>query len=405
LLAALRKAHPGFQLFLEHDKLSLITYPYEWTYSMLCEAALLTLDLQLDLLELGLSLKDATAYNIQWAGNKPVFIDVSSIEKPKRLDLWFALGQMQRMFLFPLLLCRYRGWDFRAYFLANLDGRNVEQVGRSFGWARWCPSLILDVALPLLFERRAKTQQKPVTPSTTTTPKNNDPLAQIINLKRLRRKIEKLAQTFKVQSDWKNYTSICNYDQGAEQCKKNFVRQWLGQIKPECVLDIGCNTGDYSYLAAECGARVIAADADHDSVELLFRRLKEKPANLTPMVVDLGNPSPAIGYLNQERPAFFQRLNADCVLALALIHHLLVSANFSLAAIRDLFHAMTQSYLVLEFVPVEDSMFQQLLRYRVNLFQDLTLAKCLEIFQSHFEVVRQETVTGSLRTLLLLRKK
>ena len=106
--------------------------------------------------------------------------------------------------------------------------------------------------------------------------------------------------------------------------------------RPSCVLDIGCNTGTYSYLAARLGARVIAADADHDAVDLLYRRLRGEPAAITPMVLDLSQPSPAIGYGNRERPSFLQRLDVDCVLALALIHHLRVTCNLPLTAIRDL---------------------------------------------------------------------
>ena len=146
LQAQLAALHPGFEAFLEHDRISPITYPYEWSTSMLADAGRLTLRLQGELLKLGLSLKDATAYNVQFVRGRPVFIDLTSIEKPARLDLWFALGQFNRMFLYPLLLAKHAGWDLRSYFLSNLDGRSTLQVGQAFSWfRRWSPGLILDV--------------------------------------------------------------------------------------------------------------------------------------------------------------------------------------------------------------------------------------------------------------------
>ena len=399
---SLQSEHPGYAHFLEHDRIAPITFPYEWTLSMLADAAILTLDLQIRLLSAGFSLKDATAYNIQFVKGRPIFIDLSSIERPGRLDLWFALGQFERIFLFPLLLCQHRGWDLRSYFLSSIHGRDLEQVSRSLGWFALCrPSLLLDVTLPLLLERKENKKQthdrrvlhKPGT--------NSEP--QLLNLKRLRSKIRKLASGFKPRGVWADYTSTCSYDQAAETAKKELVRDFLNSTRPRCVLDLGCNTGDYSFIAAESGAQVIAADGDPAAVELLYHRLKKDPRPISPVVLDLANPSPAIGYRNRERANFFDRAKSDCVLALALIHHLLVSANFSLAAIRDLFCDLTKEYLVLEFVPTNDPMFQRLMKFRVDLFKDLTLELCLQVFGQRFELIKQQPIAGSPRTLLFMR--
>ncbi len=397
--------HPGYGEFLEHELVPQITYPYEWTVSMLADAALLTLELQKQLVEIGCSLKDASAYNVQFVNGRPVFIDLSSIERPERVDLWFALGQFQRMFLFPLLLARHRGWDLRSYFLASLDGRSVEQVARSFGaLQRWRPGLLLDVTLPLLLQRKTdkknetKPQRLPKTSGQTT--------AQLANLNRLGSKIRKLAAGYRPQGVWADYTKTCSYDRTAETAKKNLVRNFLKSTSPESVLDLGCNTGEYSELAAECGAKLVtAADADHDAIEILYRRLRSQSKPITPLVVDVANPSPGIGYMNRERARFLDRFNSQCVLALALLHHLLVSANLSLAAARDLFCQLSGRYLVLEFVPPGDPMFQRLLRFRVNLFADLTLEQCLRVFSERFNLLRQVAVENSPRTLLFFEKK
>ena len=404
LLDALRTEHPGYEHFLEHKALAWITYPYEWSVSMLADAGVHTLDLQMRLLSWGCALKDGTAYNVQFEQSRPIFIDISSIERPKRLDVWFAMGQFVQMFLFPLLLCRYHGWDLRSYFLANLGGRQIEEVARSFGWLeRLRPGLLLDLTLPLWLHRWAEKGGRARREILEKPGRSSD--AQLINLKRLRRKIIKLAAGYRPSGVWSQYSQICNYNETAEQAKRSLVRDFLEERRPRRVLDLGCNTGDYSRLAADCGADVIAVDADHDAVEILYRRLRNDPAHIIPMVLDVASPSPGIGYMNRERTPFLRRVNVECVLALALIHHLLVSANLSLAAIRDLLFELTNRDVVLEFVPTTDDMFQRLMKFRVNLFGDLTLEMCRNVFLERFQLVQERPIPDSERTLLFLRKR
>ncbi|QDV32513.1 class I SAM-dependent methyltransferase [Tautonia plasticadhaerens] len=404
LLSTLRHEHPGYEHFVEHDLIEPITYPYEWSASMLADAALLTLDLQERLLEAGHSLKDATPYNVQFMGGRPVFIDVSSIERPARLDVWIALGQFGQMFTFPLLLHRHHGWDLRSYFVGSLGGRDLEQVSRSLGrLGRWRPRNLLDVTLPLLFHRRASRMTNDG--RSRLERENPDPRAQLMNLRRLRTKVRALAHGYRPRSTWSDYTSTCSYADQSEAAKKAAVERYLRSIGPATVLDIGCNTGDYSRIAARCGARVVAADADHDAVELLHRRLRNESAAITPMVLDLSSPSPAIGYLNRERPSFLDRVGADCVLALALIHHLHVSGNLPLPAIRDLFAALTRRHVILEFVPPHDPMFRRLMTFRSTRHDDFTIEACRDAFATAFEVVDEQPIPDSPRTLMLLTKK
>ena len=396
--------HAGYARFLEHAPIDPITYPYCWTVSMLADAGVHTLDLQLRLLETGHSLKDATAYNIQFVKGKPVFIDLSSIEKPARLDLWVALGQFQQMFTYPLMLVGQRGWDLRSYFLANLGGRSVEQVGRSYTrLQRLRPDRLLDLTLPLWLNRRGDSG-KAGGREILTRP-NSDSSAQAINLRRLRGKIARLAKHYEPAGAWHDYTRTCTYAGGADDAKKELVRDLIAPLRPARVLDLGCNTGDYSFLAAGLGASVVAADGDHDAVEILYRRMRATPADITPMVVDICNPSPAIGFLNRERAAFHDRVRADAVLALALIHHLHVSGNLPLAAICELFAVLTRDALVLEFVPPEDPQFQRITRFRLDTYDDMRLDRLLAVFGRRFTVERQAPVPGTPRTLLLMRLK
>jgi len=404
LRSALAEEHAPFATFLEHDVLSTLSYPYEWTISMIADAGLATLEVQERALDAAASLKDATAFNIQFVNGRPVFIDLGSFERPPRLDVWFALGQFNQMFVFPLLLCVHHGWDPRAYFLPRLAGRSVEDVARTLGrLERWGPRALFDVTLPLVLNRAAQKQTQ-VDRSLLDRP-NPDARPQRLQIDRLRGKLTKLAASYRPAGTWSDYERTCTYTDSAEEAKKTLVRRFLEARRPRRVLDLGCNTGDYSRIAADCGARVIAADGDHDAVEILYRRLRRERADIAPMVIDITNPSPAIGYLNQERPSFLERLDADCVLGLALLHHLLISGNLSLAAARDLFCALTGDLLVLEFVPTEDPMFRRMLQFRRDLFQGIDLAACKQVFGERFRLLEEHAIEGSPRTLLFYARE
>jgi len=397
--------HPSFESFLEHRRVDNITYPYEWSISMCADAAVLTLDLQMRLLRAGFSLKDASAYNVQFVDGRPLFIDLGSFEEPARLDVWFALGQFTRMFTLPLLLCRYCGWDMRSYFLGRLDGRNVEEVVRGLGWfERWRPRMILDVTLPELLTRWPNRSSKGSAKSSEKK-SGGDAEAQLWNLRRLRSKVSKLAAGYKPRGVWTDYERDCSYDDTAESAKKEMVAWFIESSKPGRVLDLGCNRGEYSRLAADAGAQVTAVDADHDVIESLYRDLRNDPARITPMVVDICNPSPAIGYMNRERESFFDRNRADCVLALALAHHLLISGNLPVTAVRDMMWELTARDLVIEFIPPEDEMFRRLLRFRKDLFGDLSLDAFREAFLARFDLLDERPIPNSKRIMLFLRKK
>jgi SAM-dependent methyltransferase len=399
LATTLAAEHPPFESFLEHAAIRDLTFPYEWTVSMIADAGIATLDLQEGALAASCSLKDATAFNVQFVRGRPVFIDLGSFEQPARLDLWFALGQFNQMFLFPLLLCVHHGWDPRAYFLPRLSGRPVEDVARILGpLERWSPRVLFDVTLPLLLNRAAQGRAQ-VDRALLERP-NPDTRPQLMQLARLRARLAKLAGAYRPAGTWSSYEQTCTYSDAAEDTKKGLVRRFLETRKPRRVLDLGCNTGDYSRIAAAAGAEVIAADGDHDAVEILYRRLRAEPAAITPMVLDIMSPSPGVGFLNRERPAFLERLDVDCVLALALLHHLLISGNLSLAAARDLLHTLTRDLLVLEFVPTDDPMFRRMLQFRRDLYSGVDLAACKQVFAERFRLLEEQPIPGSPRTLL-----
>jgi SAM-dependent methyltransferase len=415
LLSELAAEHAPYAAFVEHAPISPITYPCEWSVSMLADAAIATLDLQRSMLATGCRLKDASAYNVQFVGGRPVFIDVASIERAERLDTWPALDQFQRMFTLPLLLCRLRHWDLRTYFLPSPQGRSIEEAARLVGWPRLAlPACWIDLTLPALLGRWAPPRpstlvdaSSAVAPSSTVAPGSE---ALRWNLARLRRKVLSLAAGYRPRGDWVDYGARCSYDSIAEGFKRSLVEDILRSTHPRQALDLGCNTGEYSLLAARHADRVIAVDGDHDSIETLYRRLRSSPAintpaNITPLVCDLLAPTPAIGFRNVERPAILQRLKSDCVLALALVHHLLVRGNLPLAMLCDLLRDLTTRDLVVEFVPREDPMFRRLLEGRGELFADLDLDRFRAAFTPDFKVLRETAIPHTIRTLLWLRRK
>lgn len=404
LLRRMHEAYPGVYGFLEHRSITPISYPYEWSTSMLADAGILTLDLQMRLLEHGYSLKDATAYNIQFVDGRPVFIDIPSIERPRRLDIWPALGQFNRMFTHALLLNERKGQTLRSYFLANIDGSGIPQVRRAFGRLELLkPGLLLDLTIPYLLERRAGSILRGLPRSLAAA--QTSPEAQIFNLKRLRSKLRGFSLRHRVSGAWTDYTETCSYSERAHQSKTASIRRFVQEYRPATVLDLGCNTGFYAQLAVKTGCRVVAVDSDPESVEILYRQVRANRAPILPLCIDITNPSPAIGFRNRERSSFLDRMKVDCVFVLALIHHLHVQGNLPLAGIRDMLADITKEFLVLEFIPSNDAMFRRLMDYRTEDFSAYTVESCMGIFDERFELISRECVEDSPRTLLFYRRR
>jgi SAM-dependent methyltransferase len=392
--------------FLKHATIPFVSYPYEWTAGMLADAGILHLDLQLKLLAKGFSLKDATAFNVAFAGSRPVFMDIPSIEVPKQMNVWVAYGQFCRMFVYPLLLHRDRGMDFRQCFLGNLDGPSVAATRRLLGLRRSLSSkAFVDVFLQhVLCGAAEKRIQSSKSIGLNRGGPEGDSRAQELNLMRLRRLLVKLSQFLGGHSDWAAYEQTKTYTDADEAVKSRFMERFLREHTPASVLDMGCNTGRYAWMALESGARVVAMDADHDCVEALYQRVRGSQRDLLPLCMDITNPSPALGFRHAERKCFEARGPFDAVFALALIHHLLVSARIPLPALCGLFAAMTQTWLIIEFVHPDDAMFQRLLATREHLYKDLSAERFEAAFGRSFEIVQRQELMGGRRVLYLMRK-
>jgi len=399
----LRRHFPLADAYLRHEKIPFLSYPYEWPRSMLVDAAECCLDLQRELIEHGYSLKDASVYNIQFASGVPVFIDVPSIETVTRRDVWTALHQFYRMFLFPLLLTRFARSTLKEYFLSYLDGADLDDIYRRFGFfGSLRASLWLDVWLPYQLQRFDRSSGGALRERIERNGSN--PKALLINLGRLRRKTRALGESSGQGSRWIDYAGNNSYDEAETERKHAFLARFLDEHPPARVLDIGSNTGRYAELAAQRGVPVVAIDTDEACIDALYRRTKSTGLDILPLVMDIANPSPGIGFQNRERRAFMDRAAFDCVFALALVHHLLVTARLPMESIRDLLADLTAGHAVVEFVAPADPMFIRLLGAREDIYQHVTLERFLDVFRHRFEVIDQQPVADH-RTLIAFEKR
>lgn len=381
----------GWQV-IQPERLPFVSYPYEWSFSQLRDAALLTLKIAERALDHGLQLKDASAYNILFHGCRPVFIDTLSFAAYRAGEPWPAYRQFCQHFLAPLTLMAYRDIRLGLMLRDHIDGIPLDLAAKLLPLrARLRPSLAAHLVLHARSQRRhADDSARP---------------RGTVNEFQLRALLDNLTGTITSLSweprgtEWSDYYADTNYSAAARAAKETTVAGWLAGIKPGSVLDLGANDGRYSRLAVATGAFTIAADADPAAVEKSYRQGRAAgESNLLPLVIDLANPSPALGWAHEERDALLARGPADCLLALALVHHLALGNNLPLDRIAGFFAAAGRQ-LIVEFVPKDDSQAQRLLGTRGDIFPAYTEDHFRAAFARHFTLASRVTIPDSSRTL------
>jgi SAM-dependent methyltransferase len=391
---------------LEHERVPFPSHPYEWPPEMLLVAGRLTLDLTLGLLPRGFGLKDATPYNVLFRGPHPVFVDLLSIERRDPADpTWRAYAQFIRTFLSPLLANRAFGLRLDALLLTRRDGLEPEDLYRLAGpIRRLLPPFLTLATLPTWLGRAKAGRPDPVY-----APRAMDPerarfvLASILN--GLARRLKRLEPPRGARSVWSRYETESQYSARDHDAKGAFVEAALADHRPTSVLDIGCNTGRYSFLAARAGAQVVAADADPVVVGELWRRALKEGCDILPLVVDIARPSPAMGWRYGEHSSFLDRARGtfDLVLMLALVHHLTVGEGVPLVEVAGLAAELTRDLLIVEYVDPSDPQFHRLARGRDTLFAGLDRRAFESAFARHFETLRVLALPDAPRSLHLLR--
>jgi 2-polyprenyl-3-methyl-5-hydroxy-6-metoxy-1,4-benzoquinol methylase len=398
----------GLQLL--HPKVPVPTYPWEWTPSQWLGAAQLTLSLCAEALTEGWVLKDATPLNILFVGSRPVLVDVLSFEpwdpapKEHPSHIWLAYGQYIRTFLLPLLMNRLLSWPLEMS-LFKRDGYEPVELYKALSWSqRFSRAAFWPVTLPARLDKKGGEK-----PAAKTAPQHKSPELALHLLKRtlddLRKRTRRAMPEY-AGSEWSNYTATLTHYTAQESAQKlDWVRNVLEDLKPARVLDIGANTGVFSALAAEHGAQVVALERDPAAAESLFRMSRQSRLSIQTIHADLARPTPAVGWDNRETSTLLHRLEAqsEMVLMLAVIHHLILMEQIPIGAILDLAYRLTWRYLVLEWVPVTDPMFQSLMRGRDSLYGSLTEDDLLKACENRFHVLRRQPLENG-RILFLFAK-
>lgn len=400
-------AIPTGGVVFEHERVFFPTYPYEWAPEMLAAAGELTLEIARKILQDGFILKDATPYNVLFRGANPVFIDLLSFEARDAGDpVWLPYAQFVRTFLLPLLARKY--WDARMIdiFLTHRDGLEPEEVYEMCGvFRRLRPPFLNLVSLPVWMGGKSRNQALYAKPRTMQPEKATFVLEMLFN--RLRRSLRSLQPGLCRGSAWAGYMQDHSYSEQSFRAKERFVEDALTMFAPKRILDVGANTGHFSVLAARKGASIVAIDSDAACVGALWRRARAEQLDILPMVVDFSRPTPAIGWRNAECPSFIDRATQsfDCVLMLAVLHHLLVSERIPLDEVLKLAGQLTSRLLIIEYVDPADEMFRTLSRGRGRLFEYLTPHYFEAGASQYFNILNSADLAGSHRRLYILQRK
>ena len=383
---------------MEHARIPVITYPYEWSFDMLRAAALLTLDLLMRCLDHDLILKDATAFNVALVKGRMRLIDVLSIDHYQDGQPWDGYSQFCREFLFPLMLTAYKGVAFQPWLRSSLTGIQAGDLARLFGPRDlFRPGVFKHVVMQAKLERSFADQDLELRRSF---------MQAKIGKNMIRANLARLASIIlgmrprQQDSAWIGYTADSPYSDAEEEMKRAFVAHALDEAGSRRVIDLGANTGAYSVVAAAQADLVISADMDPACVDVLFRRVGNQPdgAKLVPMVLDLTNPSPSQGWALAERKDLFERLQTDAFLALALVHHICIGGNVPLDQFVALLARMGRAGVV-EWIDKEDEMVQRLLRNRVDIFSDYSWSAFTTALDRHFEIQYTRESHGGRRRL------
>jgi hypothetical protein len=394
-LAQTNQAH----CIIQPELVPFISYPYEWSFSQLKDAALATLRIQKIALKKGMTLKDASAYNIQFHQGKPVLIDTLSFTAYEEGQPWVAYRQFCQHFLAPLALMALRDVRLSSLLRTGIDGVPLDLAASLLPMrTKLNPGLLMHLHAHSASQKKHEDERK----SAKGTKVSKQSLLGIIDsLRGAVRKLEWKPEG----TEWGAYYSDTNYSDESLALKRELVKKLLSKTDARSAWDLGANNGFFSRVASEQEIPTLAFDIDPVAVEMNWREVKEKnEQHILPLLMDLTNPSPDLGWDHAERTSFLGRGPADVVFALALIHHLSISNNVPLPLLASFF-AKAGQWLIIEFVPKSDSQVKRLLATREDVFPDYTKEGFEAAFGEVFEVVEAKAIEGSQRTLYLLKRK
>lgn len=386
---------------LKPTQIEFISYPYEWSFSQLKDAALLTLELQKRALARGLWIKDAAGTNIQFHQGRPILADSLSFEAYPDGQPWVAYRQFCQHFLAPLALMA--NCDVRLSQLMRIytDGIPLDLASRLLPRrTRWNLGLLTHLHWHAAAQEHFAGQAVSANPKGARVSK----VAMFGLIDHLERTVKGLRWSPKGTA-WADYTSETSYSTKGAVHKKKLVEQFIRQTKAKTLWDIGANAGLYSRLASKQGINTLAIDSDPAAVEIDYLQTKKGgEQNLLPLVIDLNNPSASTGWANEEQESLVQRGPADAVMALALIHHLAIANNVPLPRVAEFFRQLG-SWLIIEFVPKGDPQVQKLLAARKDIFTEYHADGFRSAFSRYFKIVQEREIRDSERILFLMKRR
>lgn len=377
------------------EQVHTITYAYEWCFEELKDAALLTLQVLRASLDFGMIIKDATPFNIQFHRGKPVFIDTLSFERYDPLQPWVAYRQFCQHFLFPLYLEYYLKADLQKTMTTYMDGIPVEITSKLLPLkSNLSLGVWLHVYTQNTFRNSTKSKAEQIR-------FNKKKLLNLIS------HLEQIIQKFIVRKSttWSNYYEETILGNEYLANKEQVFLEFCSGIEFSSGLDLGANEGHFTKLLAAKNVQVIATDTDSRTIGNLYQYVKKnRVGNILPLVVDVTNPTPALGFNSTERSAFHSRVKPDLVIALALIHHLAIGNNLPLELIAEYFSGIAPQ-LVIEFIPRDDPKVKQMLASRRVIFESYTGENFERFFEVYFHIRKKKQIAGTTRHLYLMQRK
>lgn len=396
--------YSGVASVLEHDLIPFVSYPYEWTFGMLRDAALLQLELVRRAIGAGMILKDSSPYNVQFRGSRPIFVDIGSFEQLREGEAWAGYRQFCMLFLFPLLLHAWKGVPFQPWLRGSIEGISPQEC-RSLLSSRDLVrrGAFTHVALHSRLERRYQQRDADIKQELKTSGFRKELI--VANVKGLEKLVSRLRSPAST-SAWSGYGLTTTYSDADAVRKTMFVSEVVTSEQPRLVWDLGCNDGHHARIAAETADYVVAVDADALVVDRLYEALKSEGATtILPLTMNLVDPSPGLGWRGVERRPLLGRGRPDLALCLALVHHVVIGGNVPVKEFLDWLREL-QAAIVIEFPTPEDPMVQRLLtRKRPHDHPDYRQDWFEHCLQERFDVVKSELLSSGTRALYHARPK
>jgi len=388
-------------IVIKPRELDFVSYPYEWCFSQLKDAALLTLKIMRESISYGIILKDASAYNIQFQDGKPLFIDTGSFEEYFEGSVWKGYNQFCRHFLAPLSLIAMGDVRLCTLSKQHIDGIPLDFASKLLPLSSWLKySIFAHIHLHAKAQKRFEHSKDGIKRKNKINMSRNkilgliDSLVSAINSINLK----------EIKTEWCDYYNNTNYSDIGFKHKSELIEKFITKINPKTVWDLGGNNGYFSQIAINCGASVICWDIDPVAVEKNYRNSKMTQCKILPLLIDLTNPSPNLGWAHKERLSLQDRGPVDMIMALGLIHHLAISNNVPLVAIAEYFSKLSK-FLIIEFIAKNDSKIEYLLSTREDIFNDYHIDGFIKAFNLYYDEIDRININDTSRTLFLMSAK